>query len=195
MSWDYVGAVRQHPTYDDWWKERAAAENLGKIKVPVFSIGVWSKVDLHLNGNIVGYQRAGGPKKLLVFGSSSVYEAVADYSGIAFHQKYLLEFYDWCLKGKQTGYTAEPNVRYFVTNAETFQSADAWPPKGIDYETYYLGKGPTGSVTSLNDGAPRLPPRPRRMAARPATPIPTRAGALASSASAPITGPIPRAAS
>lgn len=152
MNWDYLAAVRAHPTYDDWWKERAAAENLDKIKVPVFSIGVWSKVDLHLNGNIVGYQRAGGPKKLLVFGSSSVYDAVADYSGIPFHQKYLLEFYNWCLKGEQTAYTSEPDVRYFVTNAETFQSADSWPPKNVSYQTYYLGKGPTGSVTSLNDG-------------------------------------------
>ena len=42
-----------------------------KIKVPIFSIGVWSKVDLHLNGNIVGFQRARAPKKLLVFGSSN----------------------------------------------------------------------------------------------------------------------------
>ncbi len=49
--------MRAHATYDDFWKSRAAAENLDKIKVPVFSIGVWSKVDLHLNGNIVGFQR------------------------------------------------------------------------------------------------------------------------------------------
>ena len=57
---------------------------LSQNGTPVFSIGVWSKVDLHLNGNIVGFQRAGGPKKLLVFGSSDLYAAVADYSSIAF---------------------------------------------------------------------------------------------------------------
>jgi hypothetical protein len=153
MPWDYVGAVRAHPTYDAWWKERAAAETLDKIKVPVFSIGVWSKVDLHLNGNIVGFERAGGPKKLLVFGSSNVYAAVADYSGVPFHEKYLLEFYDWCLKGKATNYASEPAVRYFVTGADAFQTADTWPPPNLDYRTYYLGAGPTGSVTSLNDGA------------------------------------------
>ena len=84
------------------------------IKVPVFSIGVWSKVDLHLNGNIVGFQRAGGPKKLLVFGSSDLYAAVADYSSVAFHEKYLLPFYDCYLKGKETSYLDEPAVRYFV---------------------------------------------------------------------------------
>ncbi len=94
-----------------------------RIKVPVFSIGVWSKVDLHLNGNIVGFQRAGGPKKLLVFGSSNLYAAVADYSSVAFHEKYLLPFYDCYLKGKKTSYLDEPAVRYFVTGADRFETA------------------------------------------------------------------------
>jgi uncharacterized protein len=153
VDYDYPAQVKRHPTYDAFWRERAAAEKLEKIKAPVFSIGVWSKVDLHLNGNIVGYQRAGGPRKLLVFGSSDVYAAVADYSSIAFHEKYLLPFYDCYLKGKRTSYLDEPDVRYFVTGADRFDSAPNWPPKNSRYVPYYLGAGPTGSVTSLNDGA------------------------------------------
>jgi hypothetical protein len=145
--------VKRHPTYDAWWKERSAAEKLARIKVPVFSIGVWSKVDLHLNGNIVGFQRAGGPKKLLVFGSSNLYAAVADYSSIAFHEKYLLPFYDCYLKGQKTSYLDEPAVRYFVTGADRFESAATWPPRNVTYTPFYLGAGPSGSVASLNDGA------------------------------------------
>lgn len=152
VEWDYSARVKRHPTYDAWWKERAAAEKLAKIKAPVFSIGVWSKVDLHLNGNIVGFQRAGGPKKLLVFGSSDLYAAVADYSSIAFHEKYLLPFYDCYLKGKKTSYLDEPDVRYFVTGADRFDASAMWPPPSVNYVPYYLGKGPTGSIASLNDG-------------------------------------------
>ena len=33
------------------------------------------------------------------------------------------------------------------------KTADAWPPANITYRSYYLKKGPTGSVKSLNDGA------------------------------------------
>ena len=33
------------------------------------------------------------------------------------------------------------------------RSADAWPPGDITYRRIYLDAGPTGSVTSLNDGA------------------------------------------
>lgn len=153
VEWDYPARVKRHPTYDAWWRERAAAEKLAKIKAPVFSIGVWSKVDLHLNGNIVGFQRAGGPKKLLVFGSSDLYAAVADYSSVAFHEKYLLPFYDCYLKGKRTSYLDEPDVRYFVTGADRFESDTSWPPRAARYVPFYLGSGPTGSVASLNDGS------------------------------------------
>lgn len=152
MPWDFPMAVREHPTYDDFWKERAASENLENIKVPVFSIGVWSKVDLHLDGNLIGFQRARGDKKLLVFGSPNLFAAVADFSTPAFHEKYMLPFYDWCLKGKRTSYVDEPAVRYYVNGADTFKTADTWPIKGISYKSFYLTKGPTGSVTSLNDG-------------------------------------------
>ncbi len=153
LEWDYVGAVKRHDTYDDFWKERAAAENLDRIKVPVFSIGVWTKVDLHLNGNIVGFQRTQSPKKLLVFGSSSLFAAVADFSSVAFHETYLRPFYDCYLKGEKTSYLEEPKVRYFVPGAEEFRTAETWPPRNVTHRPYYLGAGPTGSVTSLNDGS------------------------------------------
>jgi predicted acyl esterase len=153
IDWDYVGEVMRHNTYDAFWKSRAAAENIDKIKVPVLSIGVWSKVDLHLNGNIVGFQRATSDKKLLVFGSSTLFAAVADYSSVAFHEKYLLPFYDCYLKDEKTSYPDEPAVRYFLTGADEFRTADTWPPKGATHTTYYLSAGPTASLTSLNDGA------------------------------------------
>src|SRR3982074_2134859 len=90
LPWDMPYVARHHTTYDEFWKERAAAEQLDKIKVPVYSIGLWTKVDLHLNGNIVGYQRIGAPKKLLLLGTSNLYAAVSDFSSVAFHEKFLL---------------------------------------------------------------------------------------------------------
>lgn len=152
IAFDYTLAAQRHPLYDAFWKERTAAERLPQIRVPTFSIGVWGKVDLHLNGNIVGYQRAGGPKKLLVFGGSNVEQAVADYSSIAFHETYLRPFYDWCLKGEQTSYLSAPPVRYVLTGTDKILTATSWPPAGIGYQTWYLNDGPTGSVVSLNDG-------------------------------------------
>jgi putative CocE/NonD family hydrolase len=161
LEWDYPLAVRQHPTYDDFWRERCAAERLHEIRVPVFSIGVWRKVDLHLNGNLVGFERSGGPKKLLVFSSANVQQAVQDYSSVAFHERYLLPFYDRHLKGLDNGYDALPAVRYFAAGAKGLRVADEWPPRDLVTRTFYLGAGPTGSVASLNDGALLDAPAPQ----------------------------------
>ncbi|MGE4165559.1 MAG: CocE/NonD family hydrolase [Xanthobacteraceae bacterium] len=152
VEWDYPRAVQEHSTYDAFWKERAAAERIDEIKVPVFSIGVWSKVDLHLNGNIVGFQRARSDKKMLVFGSSSLFAAVADFSSEAFHENYLRPFYDCYLKGERTSYLEQPPVRYYMNGAGDFRTASEWPPQSIQLRTFYLSNGPSGSVSSLNDG-------------------------------------------
>ena len=156
---DFFLEVQRHPLYDDFWRERAAAEKLAKIQVPVFSIGVWAKQDLHLAGNILGYQSARGPKKLAITGTPTAFSSMMDFADIEFHRKYLLPFYDRYLKGLKSNFDERPNVEYTVRNTGAVRSFDAWPPPGTTSAHFYLGHGPTGSVTSLNDGAldPRLP--------------------------------------
>jgi putative CocE/NonD family hydrolase len=145
--------VQRHPLYDDFWKERAAAERLDRITVPVFSIGVWAKQDLHLAGNILGYHKAKGPKKLAITGTPTAFSSMQDFADVAFHKKYLLPFYDRYLKGIETGFESRPNVEYAVRNTGTVRAFESWPPPGTRLTRFYLAKGPTGSVTSLNDGA------------------------------------------
>jgi hypothetical protein len=144
--------VQRHPFYDEFWKERAAFEHLDKIKVPVFSIGVWAKQDLHLAGNIQGYQLASGPKKLAISGTPTPLTSQSDFAGVEFHRKYLLPFYDKYLKGLKTSYDNRPEVEYSVRNTGTARSFGAWPPAGTTSAHFYLTKGRTGSVTSINDG-------------------------------------------
>src|SRR5262245_2008385 len=153
LPWDMSHAVRKHTTYDAFWKERSAAERLDKIKLTVEPIGLWTKVDRTRNGNIVGYQRVASPKTLLLLGTSNPYTAVSDFSSVAFHEKFLLPFYDCYLKGRQTRYLNEPNIRYFIGGTDVFKTAETWPPADIRYQAFYLKDGPSGSITSLNDGA------------------------------------------
>jgi predicted acyl esterase len=150
---DLMESVHRHPFYDDWWKERCAVEHLDKIKVPLFAIGAWAKNDFHLPGIILGYQRARGPRKLFITGTATPFSAAADFSSIDLHKKHLLPFYDKYLKGLKTSYDERPNVEYEVHNTRAVRSFDSWPPPGARPMRFYLGKGPTGSVTSLNDGA------------------------------------------
>ncbi len=83
-----------------------------------------------------------------------------DFADIEFHRKYLLPFYDRYLKGLNTNFDERSNVEYTVRNTGAARSFDNWPPPGTTPARFYLGQGPTGSVTSLNDGSleSRRPP-------------------------------------
>src|SRR5436190_12715290 len=153
QSCDLNLMIQQHPTYDDFWRERCAAERLAEIEVPLYSVGVWGKVDLHTRGNIDGFRRASGPKKLKMIGPINAFVANREFASADMHAKVLLPFYDHYLKGKHTDYLGRPAVEYFVRGAEAARSAEAWPPPGVHYLTWHLGGQKSGSVTSLNDGS------------------------------------------
>ena len=144
--------IQQHPTYDDFWKERCAAERLDEIEVPLYSVGVWGKVDLHTRGNIDGFRRARGPKKLKMVGPPNAFAANREFNSAEMHERVLLPFYDHYLKGKDTDYVGRPAVEYFVRGADTVRTAETWPPPGVRYITWNLSAQTSGSVTSLNDG-------------------------------------------
>ena len=144
--------LQQHPTYDEFWRERCAAEHLHQIEVPLYSVGVWGKVDLHTRGNIDGFRRAGGPKKLKMIGPVNAFVANREFNSPELHEKLLLPFYDHYLKGLQTDYLERPEVEYFVRGAEVVRTSPTWPPSGVRYVAWNLSAEKTGSVTSLNDG-------------------------------------------
>ena len=145
--------LQQHPTYDEFWRERSAHERLSEITVPVYSVAIWGKVDLHTRGNIEGFRRASGPRKLRVNGPINAFAANREFNSAEMHQKLLLPFYDHYLKGKPTDYPNRPAVEWFVRGADAYRSSDTWPPRGVRYTTWHLGAQKTGSVTSLNDGS------------------------------------------
>ena len=45
-----------------------------------------------------------------------------------------------------------PPVELFVRGAESWREEPEWPLARATYVPYFLRKGPSGSVTSLNDG-------------------------------------------
>ena len=151
---DLSQMLAAHPTYDDFWRERSAWEYLDQITVPLYSSGVWSKMMLHTRGNIDGYLKAKGPKKLRMSGAPNAWAAAAEFASEQFHKEVFLPFYDHYLKGKATNFVERPNVQYAVRGAlETgLRSSEVWPPKNIDYRSYFLNSKGDASVTSLNDG-------------------------------------------
>jgi putative CocE/NonD family hydrolase len=149
---DLDALISGHPTYDDFWKTRCASERLHEITTPLYSIGIWGKIDLHTRGNIEGFRRAKGPRKLQMRGPPNAWAANAEFNGAELHEKVLLPFYDKYLKGKETEWDKRPPVEYFVRGANVFRTAEKWPPPGVKYKSWFLAADKSGSVTSLNDG-------------------------------------------
>ena len=145
--------VERHPFYDDFWRERSALERLDRIKAPLFSVGVWAKQDLHLFGNIMGWKKAQGPKKLAFTDTPTAFSSMQDFASVEFHKKWLAPFYAKFLKGERTSWDERPDVEYIVRGTGEARATNDWPPPGVTATSYYLAPGPTGSVTSLNDGA------------------------------------------
>ena len=150
---DLDALISAHPTYDDFWKQRCAAERLHEIEAPLYSIGIWGKVDLHTRGNINGFRRAKGPKKLQMRGPPNAWAANAEFNSVELHERVLMPFYDRFLKNLPTEYEKRPAVEYFVRGANVFKSADTWPPAGVKYKSWFLSGDKSNSLTSLNDGS------------------------------------------
>ena len=153
LPFDMSYLVSQHPLNDDFWKERSAIHRVQDIRVPVFSIGVWAKQDLHLEGNILAKSLLGDKCKLMISGAPTPFHAAGEFESIPFHRDVMLPFYDRYLKGIPSSYDARPAVEYPVRNSPLKKQGASWPPATAMREKHFLGSVKTGTVTSLNDGS------------------------------------------
>ena len=114
---------------------------------------------LHERGNILGFEELECPKKLILTGAKDAFEAHDMFDKIEVHEKSLKPFYDHYLKGVDNGYPSKtPDVQLFMRGSDKWLEEPVWPVKRASFQSWYLRKGPTGSVTSLNDGRLSLAP-------------------------------------
>jgi hypothetical protein len=150
---DLTRLIAEHPLRDEFWKRRSAFELLDQIKVPLFSSGVWGKMQLHTRGNIDGFLHATGPKKLRMSAAPNAWAAAAEYASEDFHRSVMLPFYDHYLKDRPTSWAQRPAVEYQVRGSSRVRKATQWPPAGVQYRSFYLSPSKSGAVFSLNDGS------------------------------------------
>jgi predicted acyl esterase len=124
--WDelWQEAVVKHPTRDEWWEERNLLPLLKEIDIPVYLGCDWENVPLHLPSTFATWKglsdnacvRMGMLGK---FGLTWPWESLHTEA---------LAWYDHWLKGRDTGITEGPPIRYFLPGADEWRTADSWPP-------------------------------------------------------------------
>jgi predicted acyl esterase len=124
--WDelWQEAVVKHPTRDEWWEARNLLPLLKEIDIPVYLGCDWENVPLHLPSTFATWKglsdnacvRMGMLGK---FGLTWPWESMHTEA---------LAWYDHWLKGRDTGITEGPPIRYFLPGADEWRTADSWPP-------------------------------------------------------------------
>jgi uncharacterized protein len=116
---------------------RGSQAQWDKINVPMFSVGNWSGMGLHLRGNTEAFMRAATPhKKLRIHLGSHVHPFYTDDG-----RRDQIRFLDYWLKGIDNGVMDEPPVKLAIRKgADAFEWRDEteWPLKRTRWTKLYI---------------------------------------------------------
>lgn len=112
----------------------ASEAALKKIEVPAYTGAGWHSYTykMHLLGAQNWYAGIDVPKKLLFTGLAHMERPFH-----ALHDE-IVRWYDYWLKGIDTGIMNEPPVKVFVTGADAWLTGEAWPLPGTQWTKVYL---------------------------------------------------------
>lgn len=111
-----------------------AIKNFENIKIPVYTgTGQYSYAyKMHLQGAQHWYESINVPKKIMFRGPSATERPFHE-----FHDE-ILKWYDYWLKGIDTGIMDEPPVKYWTQGENKWRYADDWPIPGTQWMKFYL---------------------------------------------------------
>ncbi len=137
-----------HPNYDQFWKDRSAPLNYGKVTVPTLVVGGWFDAE-DLYGTFDTYRHLPGPNRSLVIGpwrhggwgegsGSSFSDWRFDQpTGEKFREEIEFPFFDHLLRGNGT---SNPVTTVFMTGANEWKTYPVWPP-ATKVDTWYFSGG------------------------------------------------------
>ncbi len=114
-----------------FYRERSAWPVLDRIQVPVCIGTNWANPGIHMRGAFQAWYGIRAHKKLFI-GPPDPRWPWANY-----HEE-LLAWYDYYLKGLDTGIDEQPAVRYWLQGAECWKSASDWPLPHAHSQRLYL---------------------------------------------------------
>ena len=192
----------QHPHYDDYWRDEDCSLHFDRMSVPCFTIGSW--YDFMNQGSIAsfrGRQHNGGEnsrgRQQLIIGpwlhgrlnkGNHVGELVYPENAIWPEHEHMIRWFDYWLKGRDTGVEKEPAVRYYVMGAvgeadapgNEWRTADDFPPSARMTPMYLAANGQLAATAPVEEtGAASFLSDPRHPMSIPGTSFPGAADSRA----------------
>ena len=184
--WEYM----RHSLDSDWYHGRRPVwEN---IDYPLYSVGNWSGIGLHLRGNTEGYLRSASKRKKLRIHAGTHYHGFYTEEG----RDDQLRFLDHWLKGIDTGIMREPPVKLLIRRGGhgnyAWRTEREWPLARTKWTKFYLRPAARRAKDEVEGALVTEPPRGAGSVSYSATGM-TKAGvASASWTSTALAGSLPR---
>ncbi|MBI2998843.1 MAG: CocE/NonD family hydrolase [Deltaproteobacteria bacterium] len=121
-----------NPFDGPFWRTRSARDM--KATLPAYLGACWGNYGLHLPGAFTAWKEWKGPKKMVI--GPGVYLDRPLYQ----YQDESLRWFDYWLKGIDTGVMDEPPIRCFIPPTGEWKSLVDWPPPDARWTTFYLHK-------------------------------------------------------
>jgi predicted acyl esterase len=119
-----------NPLDGPYWEERKAKHDA--IKIPAYIGGCWGNYGLHLPGAFRSWENLKVPKKMVI--GPPVY-----FDRPLYQPQYeSLRWFDYWLKGIDTGIMEEPPVRLFVMGTNKWKETTDWPLPETKWTPFYL---------------------------------------------------------
>ncbi len=155
----YIEAWLSHQRRDAYWKHGSVCEDFGAITIPVYAVGGWA--DGYPNAVPRLLAGLAGPRKGLIGPWAHTYpEAGIPGPAIGFLQE-SLRWWDYWLKGIDTGIMAEPMLRSWLQESQPprphyterpgrWAADPSWPSPNIKPQTYIFNGD--GTLTRKDEG-------------------------------------------
>jgi len=182
----------KHNTYDEYWKKRGIAGEYENITVPILNIGGWydifSKATLDMINKVKEQSKVHSARRnqFVIMGPWTHGVNQTQVGELNFGEQAKLElrrletdWYDYWLKGKDTGVEDWPAVKIFVMGENQWRDEREWPLSRTRWTKAYLHSG--GNANSVDgDGVLHFGPpsyeEPDTFVFDPNNPVPTAGG-------------------
>ncbi|MGB9660760.1 MAG: CocE/NonD family hydrolase [Moorellaceae bacterium] len=116
---------------NEYYRERSVDFSKGP-EVPAYFGGCWGMYSLHLPGDVQSFENWKGPKKLTIGPPYYLDRPVYQY------QYESLRWFDYWLKGVDTGIMDEPPIHLFIMNTGEWKEAYEWPLPEAKWTEFFL---------------------------------------------------------
>ena len=136
---DLIADFKGHSLDDDYYHSHLP--DLSQITVPIFSVGNWGNVGLHLRGDIEGYLGAASAHKWLRVGVGNHYAPFYSEEGRTLQKR----FFDYWLKGGENDWLDQPPVQLAIRKGRevVWRDEQEWPLARTHWSHFYLDAAST----------------------------------------------------